>query len=105
MFWVNVIHVSGMLHGPWCLRLMNNHIGSYISSMVDEDSHSIWSLRAFLVQYVPSGCFSSIQSLESFSRSLHWECIKPEWLQLTIYVLLYILFPIRGTMGDSRTLD
>ncbi len=96
MFCVNVIHVSGMLHGPWCLRLINNHSGSYISSMVDEDSHSIWFLRAFLVQYVPSGCSSSIQSLESFSGSSQWECIKPEWLQLTIYVLYYILFPIGG---------
>lgn len=64
--------------------------------MVDEDSHSIWSLRAFLVQYVPSGCSSSIQSLKSFSGSSQWESIKPEWLQVTIYVLFYILFPIGG---------
>jgi hypothetical protein len=82
-----------ILHGPWCLRLINNQNGSYISSMVDEDSHLMWSLIAFLVQYVPSGCSSSIQSVESFSG---WECIKPEWLQLTIYVLFYILFPIEG---------
>jgi len=34
--------------------------------------------------------------LESFSGSSQWECIKPEWLQLTIYVLYYILFPIGG---------
>lgn len=72
--------------------------------MVDKDSHSIWSLRAFLVQYVPSGCSLSIQSLESFSGSSQWECIKPEWLQLTIYIVLHIVLN-RGTMGDRRTLD